>query len=128
MQQQDFALAVERLTYVIEAAPHQYKQCQAALRARADAYKALGEDGLATDDQTRQWLWGRGLRWPGWYLIAYFSLRSGAVDLDRALAEAREAAGEEGQPFVDELAEPFFIAAAAAVYNWALFNYGLPEA
>ena len=36
-------------------------------RHRAEAYRALGAKDRASEDSTRQWLWGRGLRWPGWY-------------------------------------------------------------
>ena len=83
--------AVKEFTFVLEVAPTEYKLCQrgtflfslsssfsdprrlslsvhpfiTALLKRTEAYRAVGDREGAGRDFRQQWLWGRGLRWPG---------------------------------------------------------------
>jgi hypothetical protein len=54
--------AVVEFTTVLEKAPRDWKLSQAALGGRNQSRRALGEGG---EDGRNQWLWGRGVRFPG---------------------------------------------------------------
>lgn len=43
-------------------------------------YITLGMRKEAGQDGIREFMWGRGLRWPGWYIIAGILLRNELVD------------------------------------------------
>ena len=58
--------ALEQFDLVLSTAPRQYKLCQAAYAGRSESARAIGEGGGS--DALRQWLWGRGTRFPGAYL------------------------------------------------------------
>ena len=83
-----------------------------ALLGRRDCYLASGLEDLAASDARREWLWGRGTRWPGWYIIAYLSVRQ---LLDPGRAARKEAPLVEGAAVI----------LLAAGYNLVLFNVGL---
>lgn len=77
----EWKAAVEGLTKARDAAPREYKLSQRATLLRAKAHAALGNEAAASADRWAVWWWGRGLRFPGWYLVAYFSLRAAVADL-----------------------------------------------
>jgi hypothetical protein len=54
--------AVVEFTTVLEKAPRDWKLSQAALGGRNQSRRALGQGG---EDGRQQWLWGRGVRFPG---------------------------------------------------------------
>lgn len=54
--------AVLEFTTVLQKAPRDWKLSQAALGGRNQSRRALGEGG---EDGRQQWLWGRGVRFPG---------------------------------------------------------------
>ena len=58
----------------------EYTLCMRSLLGRAEAYKRLGRGDLQGADFRREWLWGRGVRWPGWYVIAAILFRNEIVD------------------------------------------------
>jgi hypothetical protein len=59
--------AVVEFTTVLELAPRNWILSQAALGGRNQSRRALGEKG---DDGRQQWLWGRGVRFPGGLPVA----------------------------------------------------------
>jgi hypothetical protein len=71
--------AVESFSGVLQTAPRRYTLCMKSLLGRRDAYQALGERGLAAADNRQEFLWGRGIRWPGWYIIACIVFRNEIV-------------------------------------------------
>ena len=76
----DYAEAVDRYTSVIELAPRSYVLCMKALLGRRDAYLHLGLNKKASSDARREFGWGRGIRWPGWYLISAVVIRNQFMD------------------------------------------------
>lgn len=76
------AAAIERFEAVYATAPREYKMCQRAGLDISLSYKAMSQrlgdefDRKANDAKGVVWWWGRGTRWPGWYIIAYLSARN----------------------------------------------------
>ena len=76
------AAAIERFEAVYATAPREYKMCQRAGLDISLSYKAMSQrlgdefDKKANDAKGVVWWWGRGTRWPGWYIIAYLSARN----------------------------------------------------
>ena len=74
--------AIEQFEAVYATAPTEYKMCQRAGLDIAKSYKKLSSkpgdamDRKAEDAKGAVWWWGRGTRWPGWYIIAYLSARN----------------------------------------------------
>jgi|TARA_B110000977_G_scaffold177640_1_gene234380 hypothetical protein len=74
--------AIENFEKVYTTAPTEYKLCQRAGLDIAKSYKKLSsKPGDAYDKKAELakgevWWWGRGTRWPGWYIIAYLSGRN----------------------------------------------------
>jgi len=74
--------AIELYARVYATAPTEYKMCQRAGLDIAKSYKKLSAkpgdayDRKAEDAKGTVWWWGRGTRWPGWYVIAYLSARN----------------------------------------------------
>lgn len=74
--------AIEAFEAVYAGAPTEYKMCQRAGLNISKSYKAmsttLGDamDKKANEAKSVVWWWGRGTRWPGWYIIAYLSARN----------------------------------------------------
>ena len=76
------AQAIAKFEEVYTLAPTEYKMCQRAGLQTAKSYKAMSQklgdefDKKANDAKGAVWWWGRGTRWPGWYIIAYLSGRN----------------------------------------------------
>ena len=76
------AQAIAKFEEVYTLAPTEYKMCQRAGLQTAKSYKAMSQklgdefDKKAQDAKGAVWWWGRGTRWPGWYIIAYLSGRN----------------------------------------------------
>mgnify|MGYP001969739568 CR=1 FL=1 len=74
--------AIAAFESVYATAPTEYKMCQRAGLDIAKSYKSLSSkpgdafDRRAEDAKGVVWWWGRGTRWPGWYIIAYLSARN----------------------------------------------------
>eukprot|EP00958_Prasinococcus_capsulatus_P007336 scaffold686_cov342-Prasinococcus_capsulatus_cf.AAC.7 len=107
-------------TTVVEIVPREYKLCQAALLGREKANKALGifEDERA--DAFAVWWWGRGLRWPGWYIIAYLS---GRAALQQSIADREQKSTAEVALFGPR--EVVLLTLLGSAYLLLLVNYGL---
>ena len=73
---------IAKFEEVYALAPTEYKMCQRAGLQTAKSYKAMSQklgdelDKKAQDAKGAVWWWGRGTRWPGWYIIAYLSGRN----------------------------------------------------
>lgn len=120
----DSAAAIEAFTQAMAAAPNRYKTAMPALLGRRDARREIGDYAAAADDARREWLWGRGVRWPGWYIITYLSVRQWAVP-DRTTGGRRGAAYTREQEKKNALVEPLLVVVAVVTYNILLLNYGL---
>jgi hypothetical protein len=75
----DFPAAIESYSLVLKAAPDEYTPCMKALLGRRDAYFAVGKMDLGGQDSRQEFAWGRGHRWPGWYIIAVIMFRNEIV-------------------------------------------------
>ncbi len=115
----DAAGAALEFSGAIELAPEKYKLVQRARLGRMKAYGQLGSS--AGEDFRSAWLWGRGVRWPGWYIIGYILLRRAFVAPE---TEGQESAApkpaQKGIP-----SEWFLVILLAALYNYLLLTYGL---
>jgi len=87
------AAAVELYGRALQAAPRRYKLCQMALRARADSLGRLGRKEEQRQDGVQNWLWGRGIRWPGHYILAYILGRRAFVPPDGPPSRKSRATG-----------------------------------
>ena len=124
MEATEYSEAARLFTRVLEVAPTEYKICQQARNARTEAYRKLGDSSRAGEDFRRQWLWGRGLRWPGHVILLYIFLRQAVVppaptDGDGGGSQQREQQERKkgGIP-----SEWFLVAALVVAYNVILFN------
>jgi hypothetical protein len=79
MGQERYAEAVDAFDTVLALAPREYTLAMKSLLGRRDAYAALDERALAGADNRREFAWGRGIRWPGWYIIAAILFRNEIV-------------------------------------------------
>ena len=70
---------MQAYTQALQLAPRRYTTAMQALLGRRAAYEGLGQRGLQSADSRREFLWGRGVRWPGWYIIAAILLRNEVV-------------------------------------------------
>ena len=115
----DAASAVRELARVEGLVPREYKINQRAGLSLSRAYAALGDNDAYLECKSKVWWWGRGLRWPGWYIIGYLSARSvyfDAVKPDEPLAYRALAKGEAA------LVIPIWIGLL-----YLLVTYGLPD-
>ena len=115
----DAASAVRELARVEGLVPREYKMNQRAGLSLSKAYAALGDNDAYLECKSKVWWWGRGLRWPGWYIIGYLSARSvyfDAVKPDEPLAYRALAKGEAA------LVIPIWIGLL-----YLLVTYGLPD-
>ena len=138
--------AAESLERVELLAPREYKLNMRAGLRLADAYEATGDVEGRGRIGRRTWWWGRGVRWPGWYLIAYLSFRSAYFSARRS--RRGDTAGQRGRnsaPTValvdggddddddDDVGTSVGLREAALVLViWGtlitlLFTYGLPD-
>jgi len=132
----DASGAVEELTRALELAPWQYKLAQKALLRRSQAYDELGNDFISKrgEDFRQEWLWGRGVRWPGWYILSYIFFRKAFVDPEDESASNQNQSepnfdGRVGDKSDEEKnkipIEWFLVIVLVVLYNFCLFNYGL---
>lgn len=75
----EYSRAVDGFTAVIAAAPTRYTLCMKSLLGRRDALLAMGDREAAARDNRREFAWGRGVRWPGWYIIGAITFRNELV-------------------------------------------------
>eukprot|EP00892_Ulva_mutabilis_P002195 jgi/Ulvmu1/11977/UM082_0056.1 len=75
----EYTRAIDGFTAVLAAAPTRYTLCMKSLLGRRDALLAVGEREAAARDGKREFAWGRGVRWPGWYIIAAITFRNEIV-------------------------------------------------
>eukprot|EP00210_Caulerpa_lentillifera_P003626 g3461.t1 len=76
----NYSQAVDGFTSVIEMVPRNYILSMKALLGRRDAYQELGLIKKASSDARREFAWGRGIRWPGWYIISAILIRNQFID------------------------------------------------
>ena len=76
----DAGRAIDELSKIETLVPREYKLNQRAGLALSEAHKLAGNNNEYLEYKNRVWWWGRGLRWPGWYIIAYLSARSAYFD------------------------------------------------
>ena len=111
----------------------QYRLWQAARLRRAKARSAQGDREGAGADQRAVWWWGRGVRWPGHYIIAYLSARaawSDARELRRTRGERVSDGGALSRCASDGSLGPAELAAVLAggtLFLQVLGRYGLPD-
>ena len=79
------------------------------------AYKLAGDNAMYLEYKNRVWWWGRGLRWPGWYIIGYLSARSLYFDAKED-SDAEFTTGEAG------ILVPIWLGLL-----FLLVQYGLPD-
>ena len=75
----DYAAAVAAFDTVLAIAPRAYTPCMQSLLGRSEAQFALGKRALGGSDSRQEFAWGRGVRWPGWYIIAAILFRNEIV-------------------------------------------------
>lgn len=71
-----FQEAADAYSAVLETAPTQYTLCMKSLLGRREALVGLGQSNNAAEDNRREFAWGRGIRWPGWYIIGLIMFRN----------------------------------------------------
>jgi tetratricopeptide (TPR) repeat protein len=71
--------AKEAFDTVLIIAPRRYTLAMQSLLGRREANEALGRLREAAADSQQEFLWGRGIRWPGWYIIAAIVFRNEIV-------------------------------------------------
>ncbi|GMH44753.1 hypothetical protein BSKO_12705 [Bryopsis sp. KO-2023] len=76
----EYKKAVEEYSKVAAVVPRDYTLCMKSYLGRRDAYKRLGMTKEASADDRREWAWGRGIRWPGWYIATAILVRNQFVD------------------------------------------------
>ena len=113
----DVRKAVQSLEQVEALAPREYKLNMRAGQVLAEAYAAAGDNDARGRINRRTWWWGRGVRWPGWYIFAYLSFRS-------AYLTGRPAPTPPAGGGLQELAVVLPIWASLL---YLLFTYGLPD-
>jgi len=139
----EWSEAVDAYSRVLEVAPRQYRVCQAALAGRAAAWDKLGDSDKRGEDNFSEWLWGRGIRWPGHYIIAYILGRRAFVPPllpppppAEGAPRGRRGAGARPEPPVAReeggggfsWAEGALICLLGAAYLYVLYFYGLEQA
>ena len=110
----DTATAITEMSKVERLVPREYKLNQRAWLALSEAHKKAGDGDGYLEYKNKTWWWGRGLRWPGWYIIAYLSARSAYFD-----------AKEEEATFT--MNEALLIAPLWVGGLYLLVTYGLPD-
>ncbi|KAK9833596.1 hypothetical protein WJX84_004533 [Apatococcus fuscideae] len=78
--QKQHEAAIGKYSEVIDGVPQEYTLCMRSLLGRRDSLLALGKNEAAGRDARQEWVWGRGIRWPGWYIIAAILIRNEIVD------------------------------------------------
>jgi len=115
LEEKNAGSAIEALSKIETLVPREYKLNQRAGLLLSEAYKLAGDNANYLEYKNRVWWWGRGLRWPGWYIIAYLSARSAYFD-------ARE---DDEAAFT--MSEAGVVAPLWVGLLFALVEYGLPD-
>lgn len=143
MARGDFGAADSAYTESVEAAPTFYTNAQKALTKRADArrcgakpgqkpdcsaapggYKGGGDEDALIKDAWKVWLWGRGIRWPGHYIIALLIVRQFFVPPAELVPPPTTP--EEKRDANNRVAAQAVVAISVLLtYNIVLFDYGL---
>eukprot|EP00469_Lotharella_globosa_P006205 CAMPEP_0167805320 /NCGR_PEP_ID=MMETSP0111_2-20121227/21107_1 /TAXON_ID=91324 /ORGANISM="Lotharella globosa, Strain CCCM811" /LENGTH=189 /DNA_ID=CAMNT_0007702449 /DNA_START=314 /DNA_END=883 /DNA_ORIENTATION=+ len=137
----DYESASKRYTDALRAAPTNWKRAQAALigreRSRKSVILAGNPDPVdEPSDAVKQWVWGRGLRWPFHYLIALILARplfettststSTATSTSTSTGVGGSSAAEEKARAEKNLVVQILLAIGVlGLYNGVLLNYGL---
>ena len=79
MEARRFEDAVAAFDEALAVAPRDYVTAMKSLLGRRDAFQALGRLEAAGADNRREFAWGRGIRWPGWYIIGAIVFRNEIV-------------------------------------------------
>ena len=107
--------AIEALSKIETLVPREYKLNQRAGLLLSEAYKLAGDNARYLEYKNRVWWWGRGLRWPGWYIIAYLSARSAYFD------------AKEDDEAAFSMSEAGVVAPLWVGLLFLLVEYGLPD-
>ena len=107
--------AIEALSKIETLVPREYKLNQRAGLLLSDAWKLAGDNANYLEYKNRVWWWGRGLRWPGWYIIAYLSARSAYFD------------AKEDDEAAFTMSEAGVVAPLWVGLLFLLVEYGLPD-
>ena len=107
--------AIEALSKIETLVPREYKLNQRAGLLLSEAYKHAGDNARYLEYKNRVWWWGRGLRWPGWYIIAYLSARSAYFD------------AKEDDEAAFSMSEAGVVAPLWVGLLFLLVEYGLPD-
>lgn len=79
LEERRFDDAVTAFDEALAVAPRDYVTAMKSLLGRRDAFFALGRPDAAGADNRREFAWGRGIRWPGWYIIGAIVFRNEIV-------------------------------------------------
>ena len=119
MGEEKWDQAIVSLQQIEKLIPREYKMNQKAKLLIADCYKALGAPQYFNEEYLEAkgsvWWWGRGLRWPGWYIIAYLGARH--VFFESKNDKVGEASITEG----------ILISVLGVSYLMLLNQFGLPD-
>lgn len=119
MKEQKWDQAIVSLQQIEKLIPREYKMNQKTKLLIAECYKALGAPQYFNAEYLEAkgsvWWWGRGLRWPGWYIIAYLGARH--VFFESKNDKVGEASITEG----------ILISLLAISYLMLLNQFGLPD-
>ena len=119
MKEQKWDQAIVSLQQIEKLIPREYKMNQKTKLLIAECYKAMGAPQYFNAEYLEAkgsvWWWGRGLRWPGWYIIAYLGAR-------HVFFESKEDKVGEAS-----ITEGILISALAISYLMLLNQFGLPD-
>jgi hypothetical protein len=119
MKEQKWDQAIVSLQQVEKLIPREYKMNQKTKLLIAECYKAMGAPQYFNAEYLEAkgsvWWWGRGLRWPGWYIIAYLGAR-------HVFFESKEDKVGEAS-----ITEGILISVLAISYLMLLNQFGLPD-
>ena len=119
MKEQKWDQAIVSLQQIEKLIPREYKMNQKTKLLIAECYKAMGAPQYFNAEYLEAkgsvWWWGRGLRWPGWYIIAYLGAR-------HVFFESKEDKVGEAS-----ITEGILISVLAISYLMLLNQFGLPD-
>ena len=119
MEEEKWDQAIVSLRQIEKLLPREYKLNQKAKLLIAECYEMMGAPRYFKEEYLEAkgsvWWWGRGLRWPGWYIIAYLGAR-------HVYFESRnDTVGEAS------IAEGILISVLGVSYLILLNQFGLPD-
>ena len=119
MKEKKWDQAIVSLQQIEKLIPREYKMNQKTKLLIAECYKAMGAPQYFNAEYLEAkgsvWWWGRGLRWPGWYIIAYLGAR-------HVFFESKEDKVGEAS-----ITEGILISVLAISYLMLLNQFGLPD-